>query len=184
MRCGEAANHLQLYIDHRLTVERVHMLEAHIAQCASCRYELSLLEGVAVSLRDIAPVVVPEDLTLRIMRQVAIMPQRKRERTFVVLRPSLPELIAVVLLATITTLGVMWQQPSLRAVLPFASGRDSFSLAFLSILHVVISGNMGLLLLALWVVGALLGVFITLVLAGGELRSQWFKAMLERLPVR
>ena len=37
---------------------------------------------------------------------------------------------------------------------------------------------------ALWVVGTILGIFITLALAGNEIRTQWFKAVLERLPVR
>lgn len=184
MRCRDAANQLQQYIDHRLTVEQVRALEAHIVQCTSCSYELSLLESVAASLREIAPVTEPEDLTLRIMRKVAVTPQHKKERTYIVLRPSLPELIAVVLLATISTLGVMWQQPGLRTMLPIANGHNSLSVAFLGLLHSLTTGNTGLLLLALWVVGALLGVFITLALAGGELRSQLFKAMLERLPER
>ena len=44
--------------------------------------------------------------------------------------------------------------------------------------------NSGTLTLAFWVVGTILGVCITLALAGNEMRSQWFKAMMERLPVR
>lgn len=184
MRCGEAARQLQLYIDRRLTVEQVRVLEAHIADCRACQRELYLLEKVATLVRDVVPIAEPADLTARIMRQVALTPQRPRERQFVLWRPSLAELLAVVLLATISTLGVMWQQPSLRSALPFANGHDSFSLAFLTLLHALSDGNTALLLLALWIVGAALGVCITLILAGSELRAQWFKAMLERLPVR
>ena len=184
MRCGEAARQLQLYIDRRLTVEQVRVLEAHIADCRACQRDLYLLEEVATFVRDVVPIAEPVDLTVRIMRQVAITPQRPKERQFVLWRPSLAELLAVVLLATISTLGIMWQQPSLRAALPFANGHDSFSLAFLNLLHSLSDGNTVLLLLALWVVGAALGVCITLILAGSELRAQWFKAMLERLPVR
>jgi hypothetical protein len=33
-------------------------------------------------------------------------------------------------------------------------------------------------------VGTLLGVLITLMVAGNEMRTQWFKAMVARLPVR
>ena len=184
MRCGEAARQLQLYIDRRLTVEQVRVLEAHIADCRVCQRDLYLLEEIATFVRDVVPIAEPADLTMRIMQQVAITPQRPKERNFVLWRPSLAELLAVVLLATISTLGVMWQQPSLRAALPFANGHDSFSLAFLNLLHSLSDGNTALLLLALWVVGAALGVCITLILAGSELRAQWFKAMLERLPVR
>ena len=184
MRCGEAARQLQLYLDRRLTVEQVRVLEAHIADCRACQRDLYLLEEIATFVRDVVPIAEPADLTMRIMRQVAITPQRPKERNFVLWRPSLAELLAVVLLATISTLGIMWQQPSLRAALPFANGHDSFSLAFLNLLHSLSDGNTALLLLALWVVGAALGVCITLILAGSELRAQWFKAMLERLPVR
>lgn len=184
MRCGEAARQLQLYIDHRLTVEQVRVLETHLAGCRACQRELYLLEEIATCVRDTNSVVEPADLTIRIMRQVAITPQRQKERQFILWRPSLAELLAVVLLATISTLGIMWQQPSLRTALPFANGHDPISLAFFNLLHSLSDGNTALLLLALWVIGAVLGVFITLILAGGELRAQWFKAMLERLPVR
>lgn len=184
MRCGEAARQLQLYIDRRLTVEQVRVLESHIADCRACQRELCLLEEVATFVRDVVPIAEPADLTTRIMRRVAITPQRPKERNFVLWRPSLVELLAIVLLATVSTLGIMWQQPSLRAALPFANGHDSFSLAFLNLLHSLSDGNTALLLLALWIVGAAVGVCITLLLAGGELRTQWFKAMLERLPVR
>ncbi len=185
MRCREASRQLQLYLDCRLTMEQVRVLEAHIANCRACQRELYLLEEVAALLRGVVPVAEPADLTMRIMRRVAMAPQRQKEHNFVLWRPSLAELLVVVLLATISTLGVMWQQPSLRAVLPFASGHDSLSLAFFDSLHALIGGNTGLLLLlAFWLVGAALGVCITLILAGSELRAQWFKAMLERLPVR
>jgi anti-sigma factor RsiW len=184
MRCGEAARQLQLYIDHRLTVEQVRALEGHLADCRACQRELCLLEEIATFVRDTSPVAEPADMTARIMQRVAVTPQRPKDRQFVLWRPSLAELIAVVLLATIATLGVMWQQPSLRTALPFANGHDPVSLAVFNLLHSLADGNTALLLLVLWVVGAALGVFITLILAGSELRSQWFKAMLERLPVR
>jgi len=39
-------------------------------------------------------------------------------------------------------------------------------------------------MLALWIIGTFLGICITLLLAGNEVRSQWFRAMMEHLPVR
>ncbi len=56
--------------------------------------------------------------------------------------------------------------------------------AFANTLNMLINENMGTLMLALWVVGTLLGVCITLALAGNEMRTEWFKAMMDRLPVR
>jgi hypothetical protein len=107
-------------------------------------------------------------------------PQRYTDRQFSLWRTSLAELVAVVVLASITTLGIIWQQPSLRDVLPFAA---PLSQTISYVIHLLYSGNMGAISFALWLGGAILGVFITLALAGNEIRSQWFKAMLERLPV-
>jgi hypothetical protein len=38
-------------------------------------------------------------------------------------------------------------------------------------------------MLFFWVIGTALGVWITLVLAGSEMRNMWLKAMMDRLPV-
>jgi len=51
-------------------------------------------------------------------------------------------------------------------------------------LNMLVTGDAGPLTLALWVGGTLIGVCITLVLVGNEIRTAWLKAMLERLPVR
>lgn len=184
MRCKEAAHQLQLYIDNQLSLEQIRMLEAHIAYCASCREELELLQHVSSMMNGLNFVAEPEDLNACIMQRVAITPQRRRAPRYSLLRPSFAELLAVVLLATIATLGSILQQPALRALLPIANGHDPLSIAFMHTLHMLLSIDSGTLTLALWVIGTILGVFITLILAGNEMRSQWFKAMVERLPVR
>jgi Putative zinc-finger len=184
MRCAEAVWQLQLYIDHRLTVAQVRALEAHVAQCRACQSELHLLEYVAGTIGTIALIAEPANLTERIMRRVAMAEQKRRENRFNLLRPSLWEWLAVVFLASITTFGIIWQQPTLRAVLPFFNGHDSLSLAFLNTLHMLAKGDMGIVTLFFWVGGAILGVWITLALVGDDIRSEWFKAMMERLPVR
>lgn len=183
MRCSEAGCQLQLYIDDRLSLKEVSALEAHLAACVDCREELFLLEEAVGYVRAYRMVTEPGDLTERIMQRVALTPQR-RLPDFSPLRPTLSELLVVVVLATITTLGVILAQPSVRQVLPFATGHDVVSLFFLNSLHQMLSYGMSALILALWVVGALLGVFITLLLVGEDVRSQWFKAMMDRLPVR
>lgn len=183
MRCSEAGRQLQLYIDNRLSLKEVSALEVHLAACIDCREELFLLEEAVGSVRAFRLVAEPEDLTARIMARVAVMPQRSMP-DFSSLRPSLPELLVVILLATIATLGVILTQPAIRAILPFANGHDALSLFFLNSLHQLLVYGMSALILALWIVGTLLGIFITLLLVGDEVRSEWFKAMLDRLPVR
>lgn len=186
MRCEEAAQHLQLYIDNRLTIEQTRTLEAHIACCAACLEELTLLEDLTSNLQTFKVVAEPEDLNEQIMRRVAMVASQRSAQAphYSLLRPSLLEILVAVLLATIATLGTILQQPSLRALLPFVNGHDTFSLAFMNLMRMLTSVDSTTLILALWVIGTLLGICITLILAGDEVRSQWFKAMMERLPVR
>ena len=184
MRCADATRQLQLYIDYRLTSEQFRVLEAHMSQCSACQYQLLLLEEVSTSLRGMQPIAEPADLTMRIMQRVAESPRRRREGRYSLLRPSLAEILAIFFLATITTFGIIWNQPTLRAVLPFANGHDFLSPSFFGMLNLLVASNSGPLTLALWVGGALLGICITLFLAGDEMRTEWFKAMVERLPVR
>src|SRR6266571_329582 len=183
MRCKETAYQLQLYLDGRLNVEQIRALEAHISRCAVCQEEHRLLEEIAQSLRDVHLVVEPADLTMRIMDQVAITPMG-RESRFSLLRASLHEILAVVILATVATLGSILAQPSVRTFLPITNGHDAFSLAILGALHLLREVDAGTLTWALWVGGTILGVCITLVFAGNEIRSEWLKALMERLPVR
>ena len=184
MRCKKAAHLLQLYIDGCLSIQQIRALEAHVAGCAVCREELDVLQEVTYALHDLKLIVEPEGLNTQIMQRIAMAPARNQVPSFSPLRPSLPQLLAIIFLATFATFGSIVSQPSLRMLLPFANGHDPISIAFLNVLHAFGSIDRGTLTLAFWVVGTILGVCITLVFAGNEMRSQWFKAMLERLPVR
>jgi|SRR5579859_301171 len=181
MRCTEANKQLQLYIDNRLSMNQVRELEGHVAQCDSCQKQLFFLEEVTRSLRELQPIAEPADMTMLIMRRVAMSPQRQNDNQFSLWCPSLTELVTVVILASVTTLSIIWQQPSLREVLPFA---NPLSQTISYAMHLLYSGNMGTVSLVLWVGGTIIGVWITLALAGNEIRSQWFKAMADRLSVR
>jgi predicted anti-sigma-YlaC factor YlaD len=185
MECSKADRQIQLYLDQRLTLAQIRALERHMVDCSVCQREALCLEQVERALSTLGMVAEPSDLTRNIMQRVAVMPQYARPPAFELLRPSLGELGVAVLLATITMLGVIMGQPSLRAVLPFANGHDAISQAFFSFLQVLYSINSGTLMLGLWVVGTILGLWITVALAGNEMRhTEWFKSMMERLPVR
>src|SRR6266705_3228763 len=175
MRCAEAVHQLQLYIDSRLTVKQTRALEAHVAGCTACQRELALLEEVAQSVHNLKLVAEPVDLAARFMQRVALDSLRPGTARFSLLRLSLLELLTAILLATIATIGSILAQPSVRILLPFANGHDAFSLAFM---------NTHTLILACWVIGTILGVCITLLLAGDEMRAEWLKAVMQRLPVR
>jgi len=184
MRCAEAAHQLQLYIDSRLTVEQIRTLEAHVAGCATCQKELALLEEVARSIYTLKLVAEPEGLAARIMQRIATNSLHRSTPHFSLLRLSLLELLAAVILATIATVGSILAQPSVRALLPFANGHNAFSHTVRDALQVLASININTLILACWIVGTILGICITLALAGDEMRAEWFKAVMQRLPVR
>src|SRR5947209_8272286 len=184
MRCSEATRYLQLYIDSRLTLKQLRALEMHLSNCRACHAECLLLEEVASTVGTLKPVPEPPNLTAQIMRRVAMTSQQRSRKQYSLLRPSLLEWLAVIVLATITTLGAILEQPSLRAALPFINGHGSLSQVFSTTLNILVTGNAGPLTLVLWVGGTLIGVCITLVLVGNEIRTAWIKAMLERLPVR
>src|SRR5262245_11486616 len=184
MRCAEAVHQLQLYIDSRLTVKQTRAIEAHVAGCATCQRELVLLEEVAQCVHNLKFFAEPEDLATRIMQRVALDSRRRSTPRFSLLRLSLLELLAAILLATIATIGSILAQPSVRTLLPFANGHDAFSLAFMNTLQALAAINTHTLILACWVIGTVLGICITLLLAGDEMRAEWIKAVMQRLPVR
>lgn len=184
MRCKKAAHLLQLYIDGCLSLQQMRTLEAHVAGCATCREDLELLQDVTSALHDMKLIAEPEGLHRQIMQRVAMAPARTEVPKFSPLRPSLSQLLSILFLATFATFGSIVSQPSLRRLLPFANGHDWISIAFMNVLHTFGSIDSGTLILAFWIIGTILGVCITLVFAGDEMRSQWLKAMMERLPVR
>jgi predicted anti-sigma-YlaC factor YlaD len=184
MQCQEARQQLQLYLDWRLTLAQTRALEAHVAGCAGCRDELAFLEEVSHRLDMVQPVAEPENMHAQIMQRVAMAGPRRGSQPFFHWRPSLVEWLAAILLATVATLGTILEQPSLRALLPIANGHDSLSITFMNFVHTLTSMDSRALMLTLWICGTLLGICITLAFAGTEVRSRWFKAMMDRLPVR
>jgi predicted anti-sigma-YlaC factor YlaD len=183
MHCAKASRLLQLYLDGYLSSEQLRALELHLSGCSTCQQELFVLQRIEQSLRDFGTVVEPPDLTVNIMRRVAATPQMESPR-FILLRPSLTEIAVAIGLATITTMGVILGQPSLRASLPFANGHDMLSFLFLDVMRALTMMNSQTLMLALWVVGTLLGIWITFALAGNEMRRmEWFRSVKDRLSV-
>lgn len=188
MHCAKAVRLIQLYVDKQLKLNHIRALEAHLSVCQQCQKELRLSEEIVRIVGRTELIAEPVDLTANVMRRVALSEQQaKRMRQehkarVATFRLSLQELAAAVLLATFAMLGITLGQPSLRATLPIANGDDSLSLFCIHLWDEIIRINSGTLMLAFWVVGTLLGVWITLTLVGAEMRNAWFRAVLDRLP--
>ncbi len=121
MRCKEATQQLQLYLDNRLTIQQVRTLEAHLAFCNACLEELTIFETVVNNLQTFKVVVEPDDLNAKIMRRVAIAASQRNTSPprFALWHPSLLEILVAATLATIASIGTILQQPSIRSLLPF-----------------------------------------------------------------
>jgi hypothetical protein len=188
MHCFKATRLLQLYVDKQLSHDQMRSLEAHLFSCPSCRHNLHLLEEIGFALKTEDPVYEPADLTSNVMWRIARSEQEKQmallsQPKSTPLRLSVRELLAAILLATFATCGIILGQPSLRAGLPIANGHDELSLVWMNMRGLLPSINSATLLFCFWIVGTLLGIWITLALAGSEMRSQWLQAMIDRLPV-
>ncbi|WP_165423423.1 anti-sigma factor family protein [Ktedonosporobacter rubrisoli] len=187
MRCSKVSKQLQLYLDRQLSLDELRALEAHLAICPRCQQDLLLLEEVIQGLRTSELVAEPPDLTRNIMRRIALSTQQAvepaEEPDYALLRPSLVEILAVVLLATTATVGIFLSLPSLRSAILTGNGHGILAILLFNAYTLLANVNSNTLMLVFWVIGTVLGVWITLILAGEEVRSQWFKAMLDRLPV-
>jgi hypothetical protein len=186
MHCSKATRLLQLYVDKQLSLDQIRPLEKHLFSCVACCQELRLLEEIDATLTAEEQVCEPADFTANVMWRIARSEQEKRLALLaqphrVSFRPSLRELLTAILLATTVTCGIILGEPSLRAALPIANGHDGLSLVVINILSFMSGINSGTLLLWFWIIGTLLGVWITLALAGAEMRSEWYQAMIDRL---
>ncbi len=189
MKCSKATRMLQLYVDQQLSLTQIRMLETHIYDCQVCREELSFLEEVHRSLNTMQLVAEPADLEMHIMRRVASSPrqsiqQTREQQPFMLFRPSIFEILAAIVLATVAMLGIALEQPAIRAiVLPTMDGHSFLSIFLSALWSSLGSANSGTLMLGLWIGGTLLGVWITLMVAGSDIRNAWFRAVVDRLPV-
>ncbi|GCE25863.1 hypothetical protein KDA_13470 [Dictyobacter alpinus] len=185
MHCAKATHQLQLYLDKQLTLAQTRALETHLSTCRSCCREYFLLEEIEQSLQHMEMVAEPANLTVNIMQKVAISSQqvRTQKREVHPLRLSLSEMIVAIILATITMFVIILNQPATRAGLPIGNGHDPISLFLFSIWNTLVTTNLNTLMACLWVFGTLLGVWITLAVAGSDMRDQWYRAVVDRLPV-
>jgi hypothetical protein len=187
MRCFRAIRLLQLYIDEQLTLDQKRSLEFHLFSCMDCRHELHLLKEIDAALKNVEQVYESPNLTENIMQRIAHSECEKKRELIeqpapVVWYPSLREFFVAVLLATSATWGIFLTQLALCSSLPFANGHDTISSLWLNLWNSLSSMNANTLMLCLWVGGTAIGVWITLALAGAEMRNAWLHAVMQRLP--
>jgi anti-sigma factor RsiW len=190
MTCSQAQYMLQLYIDQRLSLSRTRALERHLSHCSACRSEWMLLEDMIAGVQSLSTITEPTWLTEAIMARVAettaqppkelaveLQKPRQRARYRMPFRPSIQDVILSSALATIVVISFVLFQPGLRsALVNSANPLVGSALSGLQSLLSVDAGIMG------WLLWVLLGICITVLLAGSEVRSQWRQRIRDRLP--
>ncbi|HEU5370310.1 MAG TPA: zf-HC2 domain-containing protein [Ktedonobacterales bacterium] len=193
MTCSRAQHLLQLYIDHRLSLAHTRALERHLLHCSTCRAEWMLLEDVLAGIHSLNNIVEPAWLTESIMARVAEMTaqppaeqsietRRLRQRTSqrTPFRLTVQDVILSSLLATVVVISFALVQPGLRDML--VKSVNSLLGTVLAGLQFLISPNAGIMGLFVWMLWVFLGICITLVLAGSEVRSHWRQRIRGWLP--
>ncbi len=193
MNCSRAQHLLQLYIDGQLNLRQTRTLERHLLHCETCRSEWMLLEDVVAEVHSLSHVIEPSWLTESIMARVAettaqpppelaTEPPRPRQQAWqrAPFRLTLQDLVLSSLLATLVVIGFTVFQPGLRDSL--AKSMNPLMGTVLADLLFLISPNAGLWGLVAWLLWVGLGITITLVLAGSEVRSQWRQRIRGWLP--
>jgi hypothetical protein len=193
MTCSRAQRLLQLYIDRQLSLASTRALERHLVHCAACRAEWMLLEDVVAEVHSLSNIAEPAWLTEAIMARVAettaqpveeasIEPYKLQQRSLqrTPFRLTMQDLILSSLLATIVVIGFALFQPGLRDML--VKSVNPLLATALEGLQFLISPNAGIMGLFAWLLWVLLGIFITLLLAGSEVRSHWRRRIRDWLP--
>jgi anti-sigma factor RsiW len=185
MKCSQAAQALQLYIDGQLTQQEASAMEAHITRCPACHAELYLLEEIVAAAHAMPEIPEPAWLPAAIMARIAQEPRRQERAAFRSYRPSLPEAIAAATLATaVTALFIVFQTPAHTRLLPLLSDQANRVARYISPLFLtLIQPGTNLPAWMIWLLWSALGLLITLLLAGSEVRTNWRDTVRQRLPL-
>jgi hypothetical protein len=177
MNCSRAEKLLNLYVDGRLDVRRLPLLEEHVHSCAVCRAKLAVFEAVRESLADDRPVAEPPGLTERILARVAAFEARRVAAPARQFTLRWADGLLAALLATLTTLLFILLDPSLRASLP-----QDISRAFPGVVALLNVSGPGSIAWVAWIVWVAAGLALTIWFAGAEVRSSWRRSLSERIP--
>ncbi len=193
MTCSQAQAWMQLYLDNRLSITRLRALERHLAHCVACRSEWELLEEVIRGVQSLEQTREPPWLTEAIMTRIAgataqpptIVPAGTAEYKQRTLRPApfrlaAQDIVLSSLLATLALLSFILAQPTLRTALGELA--NPLITIILNGLLVLFSSDVGTFGWAIWALWVLLGVSITLLVAGSEVRSLWRQRIRDWLP--
>lgn len=181
MSCGRMMRWIQLYLDGRLETRRLARLEHHLAECVDCRDELDQMQAICQAAA--VPVTVlgvreSADLTNAVMTRIALLETRRaRSRQGAEFTPGWGDALLAAMLATLATAVLLALQPSLWHPVSLAFGHALDTMRHS--LMVRLGDSPEWLAWVVWVGG---GVLLALAFAGAEVRANWRRTLLARLP--
>lgn len=181
MSCERITMWIQLYLDGRLDMRRLTRLEHHLAGCADCRHELEQMEAICqAAAAPVAALGVSEsaELTHAVMARIALVETRREQaRQCVEFSPGWGDALLAALLATLATALLLALQPALRQPVAQLLGEALDNMRH--VLMVRLGDSPEWLAWVVWVGG---GVLLALAFAGAEVRANWRRTLLARLP--
>jgi anti-sigma factor RsiW len=177
MNCARAEKWLNLYVDGRLDVRQLRLLEEHTHACVACRSELNCLEAIRESLAEFPPVAEPAGLTERILACVAAFESGRSAAHGHQFSLRWADGLLAALLATLTTLLFVLLDPSLRTGVPVA-----LSHAFPGVVALLSMTGPGSIAWVAWIAWVVAGLALAIWFAGAEVRSSWRRSLSHRMP--
>lgn len=176
MICSRATTLLQYYVDGRLDPRHLSALEDHLRDCASCSQHFAWLEQLQIACAESESVNVPQDLTTRVMAYIAHVEARQASFSSRAFSLGWGDGALAALLASVSTLVFVLLDPNLRDLM----GLVIFH-ALPGFLAFLMRPGPGSFAWLAWIVWVMVGVGLTLTVAGSEVRFLWRRSLASRL---
>jgi anti-sigma factor RsiW len=178
MTCSRTRAWLQLYVDGQLHPRHLARLEEHMETCGTCRADLALLELICQGASGLILPHGPAELTDAIMHRIAELEARRAslagQRLFA---PGWGDAVLAAILATLATAVFLIFQPAL-----WQTSSSAVLQALTPAGRALISVYPSWPSWVAWLVWVGIGLVIAIGFAGSEVRANWRRGLLARLP--
>ncbi len=176
MNCAQIQKDLQLYVDGRLDQSRGSMVQTHLYTCSRCRNDLRLYEIMRDALTDQHIEPEPENLTSLIMARIARAEEHQSAAPVPPFGWRWQDALLAAVLGTASTLLFLLVNPTLST-----SFIMSASHAFPQLVMLIQAEGPASIPWIAWIIWVSIGIVLTLVLAGAEVRATWKRSLTQRL---
>ena len=177
MNCAEARGSLHLYIDGRLSGDRLIALEQHLETCHECLQERQLLKTLNGALAAQEMVPEPEQLSQQVMARVAAYEARRVVEPARVALQVRDIALRVGLILALILLTVEIIQPSLWTSLVLQANRD-----VPQVIQALTAPGPNSVAWSIWALGAAAALVVAMRIIRSGAYSAWLRSVTERFP--